>query len=386
MKNFPSPNQTFKEIRTSDYIYVDKTEYLYKLITHSGNYFLSRPQGFGKSLILETIKEIFSGNRDFFKGLWINSSDYDFKKYPVLNLVMTGECNTADRLSSLIVDQLKQAARENNVELEDNSASPDSIFQNLVFDIKQKTGQKVVVLIDELDACIFGQLNNIPQALINRRELGYFTSSIKTMCDSDYIHFLLATGVTNFAKGSVFSGFNNLYDLTLDPKYAGICGFTPPEFESYFSDYLPDILEYNKTNKFVESSLSLSDFKKMVLDYYNGYNWGGKTKVINPNSLVKFCNGKRLESFWDESHAPTFFSNLIRETQFDINQATDLPMSYIQLHALDVEDLDLTPLLFLTGYLTIDDQKKSREYFLKAPNIETLQALHRLISKARTDR
>jgi hypothetical protein len=280
MKKLPSSGQTFSIIIQEKLLYVDKTEYIHRLIENGVCYFLSRPRRFGKSLLLGTMKELFLGNRELFTGLWIDSSDYDFKKYPVIHLSMTGSCNSIEELRGLIVEELKGAAGKNGLAIEGDI--PSNILKSLVRSLKLKTGNKVVVLIDEYDKPILDKINNVPQAVNNREELKDFYSSLKALCDSDDIHFIFITGVTKFAKASVFSGLNNLKDLTLNPEYAGICGFSLFEFEKYFSDYLPGILEYNIYEKVLKPKSTISDLKEKILNYYDGYSWDGKNKVLNP--------------------------------------------------------------------------------------------------------
>jgi hypothetical protein len=381
MKELPSEGQNFIQIRKNDLLYVDKTEYIYRLIKKSGCYFLSRPRRFGKSLLLGTMHALFSGHRELFKGLWIESSDYEFKKVPVLRLSLIGDSGTTIELRNTLINKLELTARANGREI--RGGSPAIILNNLVESLAGQTGEKVVILIDEYDGPILNQINNIPQAKENRLELHSFYSGLKELADNDYIHFIFITGVTKFAKASVFSGLNNLKDLTLNNDYAGICGFTLPEFEIYFADYLPDVLKYCILNGDIDSTLSLGEFKEKILEYYNGYSWDGMTKVLNPFSLVNFIADKKLEPYWFESGTPTFLMDLIKKNPLLLNRPAELSLDKSLLSAVDVEELELVPLLFQTGYLTIDKVKGS-EYYLKEPNTEVTQAFNLHIVKALT--
>jgi hypothetical protein len=383
MKKLPSSGQTFSTIIQENLLYVDKTEYIHRLIKKGVCYFLSRPRRFGKSLLLGTMKELFLGNRDLFKGLWIDSSNYDFKKYPVIHLTMTGSCNTKEELRASIVDELKVAARKNGLTIE--GGTPSGILKNLISSLKLKTGNKVVVLIDEYDAPILDQINNIPQAAENREELKSFYIALKTLSDSDDIRFIFITGVSKFSKASVFSGLNNLEDLTLLPEYNSICGFTLKEFDTHFTEYLPEILKYNIAEGFIEPEITPTDLKKMILDHYGGYSWDGENRVLNPFSLIKFLREKTLKSYWFSSSTPSFLINLLKKKQFKNIQTHSLTIIDDMLDAYDLDKLNLLSLLFQTGYLTIDNILSADSYLLKEPNIEVTNAFNAHIVKELTN-
>jgi hypothetical protein len=208
---------------------------------------------------------------------------------------------------------------------------------------------------------------------------------LKALSDQGLVRFLFVTGVTKFAKASFFSVFNNYHDLTLDRDYAGVCGFTIPEFEKSLAVYLPGILEFNKSMGFVPANTTLADFKARVYDFYNGYSWDGKTRVFNPFSLINFLSDKTLGSFWYTSGTPTFLMDLIRESPVELNLAEGYPMSANDLEAVDVGELQLVPLLFQTGYLTVDKWIDRDNCWLRGPNQEVNVALNSSIIKALTD-
>jgi hypothetical protein len=304
--------------------------------------------------------------------LWIDSCGYDFKPHPVLHLGMTARSDTPAHVQASIISKLKREALRNGLEIE--GREPEIVLGDLVAALKHKTGVKVVVLIDEYDAPILAQISNIELAKDNRKELHIFYTALKELADTGYIHFILVTGVTKFSKAGIFSGFNNLDDLTLSKEYAGICGFTLKEFDTYFKGYLPGILKHNKAEGFIKSATTIKDLKKQILGYYDGYTWDGKTRVLNPFSLIKCINSKELDAFWYQSGTPTFLVDFIRKTPLELLQTDNPIMTKDMLEAVEVENLELVPLLFQTGYLTIDSRPSAQEYILRYPNREVSEA------------
>jgi hypothetical protein len=375
MQKLPSEGQDFATIRQDNLLYVDKTEYIYKIIKTKGCLFLYRPRRFGKSLLLGAMAEALKGNRKRFENLWIGNSDYDFKKYPVVKLTITGECDTEEALKDTIITELKIAARVNELTAIEG-ISPGDILKNMVYSLKTKTGERVAILIDEYDYPILSQISNIPQALKNRKILLDFYSALKTLADDDQLRLLFVTGVTKFAQASIFSVFNNLDDLTFNPEYNGVCGFTMDEFETYFVAYLPSVLEYRKSIGLAEDSVTVEKLREQIKDYYDGYSWDGKNQVYNPFSLIKFLHGKQFEAFWFGSGTPTFLLEFIRRNPREYIQSESQVLSKTSFNAVDVADLELAPLLFQTGYLTVERLIGDGQYQLKGPNVEVDQALN----------
>jgi hypothetical protein len=384
MKKLPYSGQTFQEIMDGALLYVDKTKHIYNLIKDGKCYFLSRPRRFGKSLLLSAMAELFRGKRELFRGLWIGSSDYDFKKRPVLHLNMALPSKTSDELRKSLMVRLGGAAIING--LETCGDTPSGILENLVYGLHKATGEKIAVLIDEYDAPILSHIDNVPLAKENRQELHDFYATMKALSDSNYIHFLFVTGVTKFAKASVFSVFNNLSDLTLDPDYNGICGFTMEEFDHYFPDYLQEALEHNKSEGFTDPSISFEEFRRMALDYYDGYSWDGKRRVLNPYSLINFLHFKEIKAFWFQSATPTFLASFIKSSPLDLSMPDGRIMTDGMLEAVDVEDLSLLPLLFQSGYLTIEKLISQSEYLLREPNLEVAEAFNTRVLAILTSR
>lgn len=378
-------------------LYVDKTEYIYNLIKPTRCLFLSRPRRFGKSILLGTMVELFKDNRDLFKGLWIDSSDYKFEKFPVVHLNMSGNFETVELTRNAIVTELKTAAISNGLP-DIGGSTPAEILKMLVTTLVQKTGKNVVVLIDEYDEPIRSEINNLDQAQRNRKELHAFYSALKSLSDKSFLHFLFVTGVTKFAQTSVFSVFNNLYDITMTAKYNGICGFTLEEFDSYFEDHLHQILEIFKNESIFPKYSTIDELKTMVLKYYDGYSWDGLDRVLNPFSLIQFFEQKKFAKFWFNSATPTFLYEYIIRHPEDFTTAKEYIFTEEMFSPVEVGQLDLVNLFFQTGYLTIDHaiegetinvknldqidpERSNKKFLLKIPNLEVENALNSQLLK-----
>ncbi|WP_457639908.1 ATP-binding protein, partial [Persephonella sp.] len=260
MKRLPIGIQTFRQIREQNYVYVDKTKEVINLINNYKYVFLSRPRRFGKSLFLDTLKETFEGNKELFEGLYIYDK-YDFESFPVIKISWSGNFQTLEKLEETAIDIFKQNQRKLGIKC-DNTKSPESCFRQLIELSYEKYKKTVVILVDEYDKPILDVIDNIEQAKINREFLKGLYTIIK---DYDaYIRFAFLTGVSRFSRVSIFSGLNNLEDISLNPNFAYICGFTHNDLLTEFKDYLQDI--------------DLEQVRK----WYNGYNFLGEEKVYNP--------------------------------------------------------------------------------------------------------
>jgi hypothetical protein len=385
MLKLPDKGQSFPQIRRQNLLYVDKTKYFYPIATEGGNYFLSRPRRFGKSLIVGALAELLKGNRELFKGLWIDSSDYDFKKLPVVSLSMVGSCDSKDALLDSIKTELDTAAKDNGFSLNEldieKDSPPGNILIKLVSKLYYPERVPVAIFIDEYDAPIQKVIRDTARAEGNRDVLSSFYSSIKSLADKDKTHLVFVTGVTKFAKASIFSGFNNLSDMTLDSEYNAICGFTVEEFQSYFLDYLPGILERYKSNGFMPPEADLDYLIEEIVGYYDGYSWDGKTRVLNPYSLIQALAQKKLKAYWFSSGAPSFLMTLLKREGSGFSFPENPQMDETSLDAVDITDLELTPLLFQTGYLTVDKPLSSDSYLLRRPNKEVSEATDKSLVK-----
>ena len=256
--------QSFEKIRKENYIYADKTEDIYKLINDYTYVFLSRPRRFGKSLLLDTIKALFEGKKELFEGLWIYDK-WNFEEYPVIKISWDGKLRTIKDLEDKLSKVLKDNQKRLNIECE--SKNPFICFEELLQKAYEKYQKRVVVLIDEYDRPILEVIEDINQAKEHREFLKGLYSSIKGL--DEYIKFAFLTGVSKFAKASIFSGLNMLSDVSLLPKYGNICGITEKELVDNFEEYLVDV-----------------DLKE-VKEWYNGY-YFLKDKIFNPFDILQY--------------------------------------------------------------------------------------------------
>ena len=363
LPNLPVGQQYFKSIRNGNAVYIDKTQYIYELCQPlDRNYFLSRPRRFGKSLTLDTIAELFSGNKALFEGLWI-ADKWDWTEtYPIIRLSFDA-IGHEQGLKQALEGALGDIGKKFKLKL--TKKSPDSLFKELIEAVAEKTGKQVVILIDEYDKPIVDYIDpyNLEMANKQRDILKQFFSIVKNA--SNHIRFLLITGVSKFSKVSIFSELNHLYDLTLAPQYAALCGCTQTELEYYFAPYLkimpPDTLE------------------KMKL-WYNGYSWDAKTFVYNPFSVISFFQNGDFRNYWFETGTPTFLVKLLRKRfQYKLEE-TEVSHTILDSFRLEkFDDLDINSILLQTGYLTIKEKTPYNTFILNYPNEEVKQAFSQFL-------
>ena len=357
MKKLPVGIHTFSQIRNEDYLYIDKTQEAYELINNYKYVFLSRPRRFGKSLFLTTLKEIFEGNKDLFKGLYIYDK-YDFEAFPVIRIVFSGVMSTEESLNDII--KRNMCNNEENLRCEGNdSLSSTERFAALIKNAAIKYNKPVVILIDEYDKPILDNITDAPMRSYARDVLKGLYEHIKY--NDEYIQFVFLTGVTKFAKVSVFSGLNNLSDISLAPQYGNICGYTQADIDTHFQPYLEGI--------------DLGDIKR----WYDGYNFL-KDNVYNPFDILKFCTeGKLFRNYWFESGTPTFLIRLMQEKNFFPPDLQNIKVGEEILHSFDIDNIELPVLLYQAGYLTIKAAVMLRGglyYQLRVPNFEVQKSLN----------
>ena len=360
MKNLPIGIQTFRDIIQNDYLYVDKTEKIFDLVKNpKGVYFLSRPRRFGKSLLISTLNEIFEGEKELFKGLWIYKSDYNWEKYPVVRIDFSKEkAENKDDLKGFIIYQLKNIADKYGILL-----TRDKYYE--AFDellIKLSQINKVVILIDEYDKPIIDNIENKELAVELREILKGFYTIIKA-CD-EYIRFVFLTGVSKFSKAGVFSGLNNLQDISMGMKHSSLLGITREEMVDNFKDH---------ADQFAESEgVSKPELIKNITYWYNGFCFSRNCeKVFNPFSMLLLFDNARFSNYWFESATPSFLIKLMKEKNFDIKRLKEMEVREESFGAYELENLAVLPLLFQTGYLTIKNYDKDfMTYILGYPNFE----------------
>ena len=366
---------TLGKMIEGNYIYVDKTEYIYNLFQGiSHYYFLSRPRRFGKSLLISTLHELFSGNKKLFEHLWIGSSDYDWQEYPVIHLDFSVIPHlTAQELRTSLNKELKLIAANYNVDI--NEDIPEESLKALVRELSKKN--KVVILIDEYDKPILDHIKNIEQADEQRNVLKSFYDAIKGL--DKHIRAVFVTGVSRFSKTSLFSGMNNLDDLTLDPQAAQLLGYTPNEIEEYFSLYLEDLAQDRK--------ISISELMVELKKWYNGYRFSKQQILVyNPFSFLYALNKKDFENYWYQSGTPTFLIHLIKSQYNSIEEIDQTELSSDGLGNFELTNIPLIPLLFQTGYLTIINyDEKTSKFKLGFPNYEVELSFTKFLIGALTD-
>lgn len=354
--------QDFEKIISGDYTYIDKTQYIYQLVAEANPYFLSRPRRFGKSLLISTLAALFSGKRYLFKNLWIDQSDWEWNEYPIIRLDMsTINNNTPEMLESALIAELNKIAGHHNFTL--IGVTPSDYLSSLIDNFSLT--QKVVVLVDEYDKPILDRLGDPVIANQNREILRQFYSILKAR-DAD-LKFIFLTGVTKFSKVSVFSGLNNLKDISLHKNYATLLGLTEQEIARYFTQELDSIAK--------ERGESLDVVRDMIKKWYNGYSFSPDSKserVYNPLSLMNFIDTARFSNYWFTTATPTFVLKLIRDSEYPVADfETGVIMGDNIDDSYETNQIDLATLLYQTGYLTIGNyDDASKRYFLKYPNEE----------------
>ncbi len=340
IRNLPIGIQNLSEIAETNSIYVDKTQLIHQLTTTGKYYFLSRPRRFGKSLTVSVLRELFEGNKALFNGLWIENNWHWEKTNPVIHISFSEWDYHGLGLSAAISEALHSVATEKGVVL--TKTTVKSQFRELIKAVHQKAGA-VVILIDEYDKPIIQYLedNHLKQAIANRKVLKNFYSTLKDL--GTILRFVFITGISKFTKVSIFSDLNHLSDISLDPNYAALTGYTQVELEANFGDYLTDI----QTQMNVSREALLAQIKL----WYNGYSWDGNTTVYNPFGTLNFLQKKIFGNYWFSTGTPTFLlEQMKRHGQFELNPL-EVDSSFFEKY--DLEDVDITLLLFQTGYLTI---------------------------------
>ena len=369
-RKLPLGIQTFREIREGGYYYVDKTGFIGRLLASGKHYFLSRPRRFGKSLLVDTIKEMFEGNESLFRGLEIEGHKALSAGHPVVRLDFSGEeFGEAGRLPEDALAQIEVIAQE--VGIAAQGATAPIRFRNLIRALRRKAGQRVVVLVDEYDKPILDALDDPETARANRGFLRGLYGVIK-FCDAD-IHLTLLTGVSKFSKVSLFSGLNNLTDITLDERYSSICGYTEADLDTVFAPELPGL------------------DREAIREWYNGYNWLGEENVYNPYDVLLLFDRRRFDAWWFETGTPAFLIERLFRLGLHFPRLDALRASGDLLSAFDVDRMEPEALLFQSGYLTIKgveegdprDRTKKRRYLLGYPNLEVREGLtERLLEAA----
>ena len=358
---YPIGIQNFESIREGGYVYVDKTHLIHQLATTGKYYFLSRPRRFGKSLLVSTMEDYFQGKKDLFKGLAIEKLEKDWTEYPVLHLDLSGVTYTDENvLNEKMENTLSQWEQTYGIA---NTFTVDGIrFENIIKTAYSQTGKPVVILIDEYDKPLLDTAGNEPLREAIRSRLQGFYSVMKSQ--DGKIRFGFLTGITKLGKLSIFSGLNNLNDISMDYRYADICGISEKDLHAYFDESVQEMAEANKMSK--------EECYARLKEYYDGYHFCEDSEdIYNPFSLLSALNGKRFRDYWYETGTPTFVVKALQRGQFNLEGLTLEGVPAFVLGGVNADDSDPVPVLYQSGYLTIQSyDNQTQEYTLKYPNQE----------------
>ena len=377
---YPIGIQDFEKIRKGGYVYVDKTELIYNLARQGGYAFLSRPRRFGKSLLVSTMDAYFSGKKALFDGLAVAELEKEWVQYPVLRIDFSGKAyDQPDVLEKVLDDFLSKWEREYGAE--NRSDVPGIRFGNVIEAARAKTGHQVVILIDEYDKPIVDNLGDNDLVETFRKQLQGFYSVMKAK--DAYIKFGFLTGVTKIGKLSVFSGLNNLKDISMDARYADICGISEKDLRKYFGESVKELAAANNlTEEACYAQLALM---------YDGYHFCEDTSgMYNPFSLLNTFDSLKFKEYWFETGTPTFLVKVMQETDYDVRSLSDQEIDAPSLMDVDTVYHNPVPLLYQAGYLTIKGYEPDLGlYHLGFPNREVkhgfLNFLSRYYTPSRTD-
>ncbi|MEN3014445.1 MAG: AAA family ATPase, partial [bacterium] len=362
-KKLPIGVSSFEKIRTDNYYYVDKTHFIRKLIDQGSYYFLSRPRRFGKSLFLDTIKCAFEGKKELFENLFLEKN-WDWSvSFPVIRIDFSKRVFDSNDLINKILQNLDFYFQLFQLPKPSHYNDYQFAFEQLIIQIYNKYSKQVVLLVDEYDKPILDNIENPQIALHIRETLKAFYQTIKPL--DKYLKFVFITGISKFAKVSLFSGLNQLRDITLSKEYSTICGYTHYELLSTFGDLLNSQEEIQK-----------------IQEWYNGYSWCGEL-VYNPFDILLYLQERQFLPYWFETGTPSFLMKVLQQKQFYIPQLEKTFSSDKLLESFDIEFIEPEALLFQTGYLTIKDQfvKNNRiRYVLSYPNLEVKISLNETLS------
>ena len=357
LKKLPVGIQSFPKMIEENYLYIDKTAFIHKLVTEGQLYFLSRPRRFGKSVLLSTIEALFEGKRELFEGLYI-ADRWDFEPRPVIRIDFLGvENGDTESLDADLRQRLQEQANRYGVTLKEREARRQ--LRELIVALASRG--KVTVLIDEYDKPILDQLHDEERAQINKRFMATFYAMLKSV--EHHIGFLFLIGVSKLTRVSLFSDLNNLDDLTLNPGYAAICGYTDLEMDDCFTPWLEQGLD----------GLNGNGLRQKIRSWYNGYSWDGKTRVYNPVSILSLLKQQRFSAFWFTTGTPKFLVKMLRSGAISVPSLESITIGELSLDGFEPENIDPIALFFQTGYLTIQETQHTElgySYRMGFPNLE----------------
>jgi hypothetical protein len=394
-KVLPS-SQSFINLAKGNSIYVDKTGIIMELLSldDPGPYFLARPRRFGKTVLIDTLRNIFQGHKESFEGLEISKPENNFQwtPYPVIRINMNTVDPNPDIFDKELISELQLTAENYNIEI--FKTSPMSALSSLIRRLSSKHSksnsengividkpcQNVVLLIDEYDFPLLDKIHDSAQCELIRLKLRNFYSAVKG--SYEYLKFIFITGITKFQQVSLFSSLNNVIDLTLDSKFSEICGFTEKEIIDNYRPNLEEAIPNLISSGDLPPKATVEMLMKLILNWYDGYSWDGVKTVLNPFSIKWFLENKKIKNYWYNSGTPLFVYLLTSKTDdyfkiFNKNISIQDP-----IEIMDINNLQDESFLFQAGYLTIDkiDEKGTSPIHLKIPNLEVLGAISKEIA------
>lgn len=368
---YPIGIQSFESLRNLSYLYIDKTELLFNLVTTSKNVFLSRPRRFGKSLLLSTLKAYFEGKKELFKGLAIEQLETEWQPHTVLTLSLANFNPTGDgNLYEILDNQFKIWEQEYEVKIQSTDLS--SRFGNIIRAANAMSGRSVVILVDEYDHPLISSMHDEEKLEKNRQLLKSIYVNIKDL--DQYIRFAMLTGVSRFSKMTIFSGLNNLRDISLNQQYAAICGITEKELTENFRQGIEMLAQNNDTD--------YDGAVKLLKDNYDGYHFTKNSPdIYNPFSLLWAMADGEIGSYWFQSGTPEFLVRQIQKGNSFLPEMFEETVDESILTSNDIFDTQPTALLYQTGYLTIKRFEKPDDYHLGIPNLEVRKGLFENLAK-----
>ena len=336
---YPVGEQSFESLRNEGFIYVDKTRYIERIVNGSKYYFLSRPRRFGKSLFLSLLKCFFEGKRHLFRGLYADTMDWDWTPHPVLYLDFNNrKYKNVEKLDNLLNDFLEEEERKYGIK--ETKSDFSGRFSRLIKMAAQKTGSKVVILVDEYDKPLVNNLHNPEQFNQYRDTLAELYSNFKS--SADYIRLVFMTGVSRFSKLSVFSGLNNISDISLDEEYSAICSITESELIENFQYGIKRLAEKYSTSPEEE----IGKLKRK----YDGYHFSENCPdIYNPFSLLNVMSKVKYRNYWIESGTPTLLLEQLRKMDVDLKSLINKTCDESELSGLDIDGISPVPLFYQTG-------------------------------------
>jgi hypothetical protein len=377
MKFLPYFNIKFAHLIEGNFEYVDKTYYVYQLLRSAGQYTLTRPSNFGKSLLLDALEAAWRGQRELFNGLWLDQSDYEWPTFPVLRLNFSSVMNdNIEELNNSLLGILKPIA--NNEDLSIESKDPIQFFQLIIESLYQKYNKTpVVTLIDDYDKALYDEWYQIEMPLkVIRQRLGNFFNVLNLT--ERYRGFTLLVGQTRFSANSNYPGLRGLVDLSLDPRYANCCGFTLEEFDALVAERLEQDLDEFKACGEIGQAATPADLRDKILAWQDGYSWDGRTRLLKPRSLFKVLTSKCFDDYGVKSLKSTLLGRFLKKKK-SLFLRCFVKDNFIDptTNEFNPQAWRLEPLLFQGGFMTCrsDASPTDLKFNLVFPNLESKWSL-----------